>query len=456
MSTIEAESTTAGKHTPAAKQVPPQPSLSDEQHKAVRAIHEWRRESHRKQVFRLFGAAGTGKSTIINHLCRELHGGVCIATYTGKAAHVLRQKGVADATTIHSVMYVPLDLDEDRLDAIDEEIAELERRLTKVGDGERKLLQRQLRSLKEQRTQLAQPRFGLNEDAPVANANLVILDEVSMVGEEIGRDLLSFGKPILVVGDPHQLPPIDGGAGFFTSGAADFELSQVHRQALESPIIRIATDIRNGDPYDRDYGPDVRFHTRAALDRHRNLHRALKWPDQLICGFNQTRAALNRRMLEYHGYGEVPYPTGCGEKLICLTNNHAHKLFNGMFVAFESSSGMPLECIDEHRLVAFVRPEDEPNRQPVQLEIYRGHFDNTFLYMKDRLDRDIRVRKQLTEIDFGYAVTCHKAQGSEWPKVMVIDDGYALRSHRDEEMRRRWLYTAVTRASDKLTIVTWP
>lgn len=174
--------------------------------------------------------------------------------------------------------------------------------------------------------------------------------------------------------------------------------------------------------------------------------------DQVICGFNFTRAGLNRRILTYHGFGAETYPTGMGEKLICLKNDHGRKLFNGQFVVVETGPEMPIECVDDHHIRAFVRPEDEPDREPVQLDIYRGHFENAFQYDKDRLDDDVRIKMGLNEIDWGYAITCHKAQGSEWGKVVVIDDGLY---RKDPDQRRRWLYTAVTRAADRLALVDW-
>ena len=94
---------------------------------------------------------------------------------------------------------------------------------------------------------MKKPRFALNPQSDAADARLIVLDEVSMVGEEMARDLMSFGKPILVLGDPGQLPPIKG-EGAFTSDAPDVMLTEIHRQAAESAIIRLATMARQGEP----------------------------------------------------------------------------------------------------------------------------------------------------------------------------------------------------------------
>ena len=144
---------------------------SPEQDRALGAVAAWLRAGDR-QVFRLFGYAGTGKTTLARHVAEGVTGATVFAAFTGKAAHVLRSKGCVGAGTIHSLIY--------RMRGEDE-------------DG---------------------PTFVLNDDSMAGKAGLIVIDECSMVDAEIGRDLLSFGTPVLVLGDPAQLPPIAGG-GFF-------------------------------------------------------------------------------------------------------------------------------------------------------------------------------------------------------------------------------------------------
>jgi exodeoxyribonuclease-5 len=155
------------------------------------------------QIFRLFGYAGTGKTTLARHLAADVEGGVAFAAFTGKAALVMRAKGCGEATTIHSLIYRPRERDEEM------------------------------------------PSFELWDDAPVSRAKLIIIDECSMVDAELGRDLLSFGVPLLVLGDPAQLPPIQGG-GFFTEAEPDAMLTEVHRQAKDDPIVRLSMQVREG------------------------------------------------------------------------------------------------------------------------------------------------------------------------------------------------------------------
>ena len=155
------------------------------------------------QVFRLFGYAGVGKTTLARHIAEGARGETAFAAFTGKAALVMRSKGCAGATTIHALIY----------------------RASEGAEGA--------------------PTFTLNADGPASRAGLIVIDECSMVDAELARDLLSFGKPILVLGDPFQLPPVKGG-GYFTDGAPDVMLTQIHRQAHDNPIIRLSEVVRSG------------------------------------------------------------------------------------------------------------------------------------------------------------------------------------------------------------------
>ena len=169
---------------------------------ALKAVSFWLKRG-KPQVFRLFGYAGSGKTTLARAIADELDGDVLFGAFTGKAALVMRSKGCRDARTIHSMIY------------------------------------------RTRETDVEEPSFVLNEDGPASKAELIIVDECSMVDEELGRDLLYFGEPVLVLGDPAQLPPIKGG-GFFTEAEPDAMLTDVHRQAADNPIIRLSMLIRDG------------------------------------------------------------------------------------------------------------------------------------------------------------------------------------------------------------------
>ncbi len=186
---------------------------SPEQARALDEVGRWLKTRGRdRQVFRLFGYAGTGKTTLARHLAEGVDGNVVFAAYTGKAALVMQSRGCVNARTIHSLIYRPKEIDSE------------------------------------------EPSFVLNSDSEAADAKLIVIDECSMVDEELGRDLLSFGRPVLVLGDPAQLPPVKGG-GYFTEAEPDVMLSEVHRQAAGDPIVRLSMIVREGGrPQIGDYG----------------------------------------------------------------------------------------------------------------------------------------------------------------------------------------------------------
>jgi hypothetical protein len=161
-----------------------------------------------------------------------------------------------------------------------------------------------------------------------------VLDEVSMVGDGDGRDLLAFGKPILVLGDPGQLPPVKG-TGFFTEAAPDVMLTEVHRQAEDSPILRLATLARQGRRSLRRHDDQV-----WKMSRHEVSPAQMLQGGQVICGTNATRRRLNTAMKGAAGF-EADYPTGGGEKIICLRNRHDLGLINGMYLTSQRRARIP-------------------------------------------------------------------------------------------------------------------
>jgi exodeoxyribonuclease-5 len=187
-----------------------------QQNEALEKVGKWLQSAGQhdnKQIFRLFGYAGTGKTTLAIEISKMVESGSALfAAFTGKAALVMRKKGCHGANTLHSLIYKP---------------------------------RREWREDEDKRPTGDIPEWQINPDSPVRYASLVIVDECSMVNEELARDLLSFGTPVLVLGDPAQLPPVSG-AGFFTEAEPDHMLTEIHRQAADNPIIRIATDIRLG------------------------------------------------------------------------------------------------------------------------------------------------------------------------------------------------------------------
>lgn len=209
---------------------------SSQQSAALDAVADWLRTKS-SPFFYLAGYAGTGKTTLARHFAEGV-GQVVYGAYTGKAASVMRAKGCHDATTIHRLIYECRAKGSTRL-------KELQAQLAKTKDPVELLVIRT--KIHEEIDNLKQPHFELNPDSNVRDADLIIIDECSMVSQKIGEDLLSFGVPVLVLGDPAQLPPVRG-AGFFTEGEPDVMLTEVHRHGERSGILELATAIRQGEP----------------------------------------------------------------------------------------------------------------------------------------------------------------------------------------------------------------
>jgi exodeoxyribonuclease-5 len=428
---------------------------SDMQRNAINAIKHWyENRSKEQQVFRVFGYAGTGKTTIVSHAIGELGlkpgtaglgGDVLYAAFTGKAALVMTRKGTP-ACTIHSLIYHVSEPTEAEIEQLKKDISDIAARLSILGPAERQFEELRLRKLELQLKDIHKPRFSLNPGSVLRDAKLLVLDEVSMVGDEMARDLLSFGKPILVLGDPGQLPPVKG-EGAFTKVQPDIMLTEVHRQAVESAIIRLATLAREGRPI--GYGEHDAFvwkMRREQVDPHQLLHGG-----QVICGKNATRLQLNLAMKQAAGFPGV-YPIGSGEKIICLKNRNDIGVINGMFLSLTD-----VEDEDELFLTARIATEDgtgigadeEQGDKPERFKIYKGHFEDHVAFDPDREQRDYRKKRGCIEAVWGWAITCHKSQGSQWENIIVFDDGLG----RTQQDRARWLYTAITRAERGLVLL---
>jgi exodeoxyribonuclease V len=431
---------------------------SDTQARAIAAIRNWfNNRTGEQQVFRLFGYAGTGKSTVLKFALDELglephkssrDGGACApgvvtATFTGKAALVLRRKGTP-ARTIHSLIYSVIAATDEEIEEAGKKVHEAEQEALGLTGFDRTAAEAAIEAMRQAMSQMKKPRFALNPQSDAASARLVVLDEVSMVGEDMARDLMSFGKPILVLGDPGQLPPIKG-EGAFTKDAPDIMLTEIHRQAEESAIIRLATMTRQGEQIGfGQYDTFVWKMRKMDVTPEQCLRGG-----QVICGLNATRLQLNNAMRRAAGFQNGWLPTGPDEKIICLKNQNDIGLINGMFLTLE-------DIVDEGSLYfsATVRDEEgnlisRPDRSRERLRIYKGHFEDHIAFDRGRHDRDWKTKRMLTEATFGWAITGHKSQGSQWENVIVWDDGLG----RNEADRRRWLYTVITRAERGLVIL---
>jgi exodeoxyribonuclease V len=359
---------------------------SREQAEAIDKVGGWLKVGE-PQVFRLFGYAGVGKTTLARHIAEGARGETVFAAFTGKAALVMRSKGCRGASTIHALIY----------------------RASEGKDGV--------------------PTFTLDTDGRASRAGLIVIDECSMVDEELARDLLSFGKPILVLGDPFQLPPVKGG-GYFTDAAPDVMLTQIHRQAEDNPIIRLSKVVRSGGELKEGVYGETRVIRRASIDAAQVLE-----ADQVLVGMNRTRRAYNQRMRELNGFKE-PLPVS-GDRLVCLRNDRTKGLINGGLWRVEALGGVVKDFVK-----MTLRSEDGGARAPVEVAVLKAFFEGT------EGELAYTLRRESDEFDYGYALTVHKAQGSQWDNVMLFDESFAFREH-----RARWLYTGLTRAARRLTVV---
>lgn len=411
---------------------------SPQQDSAMRAVNDWLSNST-QQLFKLFGVAGSGKSTLAIHLAQHVKGHVLFGAYTGKAARVMQRKGCIGATTLHSLVYLPKAQSRARVEKLQQQILDLEKKLAPFQDSEdpsampiaapvSKELAELHRQLKEAKRLAAQPAFSLNPDSPLKSAKLLVLDECSMVDKMMAEDILSFGCKVLVLGDPCQLPPIGGGGAF--NKDPDVFLDEIHRQAADSPILRLATMARRGETIQiGDYGPGVRV-VRSPIDP-----QAALTADQLIAGRNKTRHASNARFRQLLGF-ENPMPVS-GDKLVCLRNDHDLGLLNGTLWRV----GQSIADLDAMRVDLSVSSLDEPGPE-MAVECHAHHF----LGREDELEW--YERREAQEMTYGYCLTAHKAQGSEWDSVVVIDESQAFGVN-----AAKWIYTAITRSSKQLTIV---
>lgn len=394
---------------------------NDEQSKAIKAVLDWYQNGTRKQqIFRLFGFGGTGKSSVLNEISYVIQNGegvkagnILFATFTGKAAAVMRTKGMP-ASTIHSLIYKP-------------EVDYLTGQIT---------------------------GFTINDESDLHNASLLICDEVSMVNEEMGQDLLSFGIPILVVGDRGQLDPIKG-EGFFMKKEPDIELTKIERVALDNPLIWLANEVRMGNALKPGSYGESRVHRIEGKIPAEFIMEA----DQLICGMNRTRTTLNRRYRKLMGFfdQDSEFPV-LGDRLMCLKNNKNTGVLNGT----QWHCGTPtIEKIwkpkdwrnpagkkEETNVMGLhmrIRSCDlfDLNGDPLIINTICSthHFDEN---VQEPFWKDISGTDEYT---FAYAATVHKFQGSQAPHVVIKDESSVFR---DQEWKHR--YTSISRASERADI----
>lgn len=397
--------------------------LTADQSRAEKLIKEWY-FSDGKEYFVLCGYAGTGKTTLLRRVVYDTlklgEGEAAFVTPTGKAATVLIRSGIA-ATTLHRLIY------QSKTEEVEVEV-----------NGKKITVEK---------------LFFHRRESIDKNIKLIVLDEASMVSDEVIEDVMRFGVKVILCGDGAQLPPVEGLNTPLKT--PDYTLKTIVRQQRDNPIIALSERARAGGyiPYG-NYGSVSVISGRYFTGERRA--RSLVAADQIICGTNRTRAQINGEVRKYLGFSALP---ATGDKLICVHNNW-EQFIDGEY-RFNLVNGIIGKVYDpfydESRGIGYMqfKPDFLDEYCPEALPFDTGIFtEGAFRYkLNDYFEKfdekgDAVGAFCLNRFEFGYCISCHKAQGSEFNNVVVFDESYAFK-----EDSAKWLYTAITRAKNKLILV---
>lgn len=367
------------------------------------------------------GYAGAGKSTLVRFIIEELktygvkETDVCFACFTGKAAQVLLKKGNKNVITLHKLLY---------------------KSIPKESGGFVRI------------------------PNPSIPYKIVVVDEVSMAPKTLMDLLFKHDVYVICLGDPFQLPPVDKKEDNHLLDTPHIFLDEIMRQAQESEIIQLSMAIRENRPIEAFQGKEVQILNKEELNTG-----MLTWADQILVATNATRVSINTQMRKLLNFGEKPQD---GDKIICLRNywdcfsDNEEPLVNGTIGILKDS------FLTKRYLPSIVKSTDglshidlivgdfisdsgmyfhslEMDKKMIDTGEFSLNWKTVYQLNRNPKTRDIPP----LEFTYGYAITCHKAQGSEWDKVLVIEEKFPF----DKIEHARWLYTAVTRSSEKLVLV---
>ena len=367
------------------------------------------------------GYAGAGKSTLVRFIIEELktygvkETDVCFACFTGKAAQVLLKKGNKNVITLHKLLY---------------------KSIPKESGGFVRI------------------------PNPSIPYKIVVVDEVSMAPKTLMDLLFKHNVYVICLGDPFQLPPVDKKEDNHLLDAPHIFLDEIMRQAQESEIIQLSMAIRENRPIEAFQGKEVQILNKEELNTG-----MLTWADQILVATNATRVSINTQMRQLLNFGEKPQD---GDKIICLRNywdcfsDNEEPLVNGTIGILKNSfltkRYLPniVKSIDGLSHIDLIMGDFisdsgmyfhslEMDKKMIDIGEFSLDWKTVYQLNRNPKTRDIPP----LEFTYGYAITCHKAQGSEWDKVLVIEEKFPF----DKIEHARWLYTAVTRSSEKLVLV---
>ncbi len=392
-------------------------SLSSEQRDVFNQMTRWY-EKKESDLLTVGGYAGTGKSTLLsvlaNHYLDEM---IAFCAYTGKATSVLRKKfyeanivkGAYDIGTLHSLIYHPIPNEQ-------------------TGG---------IRGWKK--------RQRLPYD-------LLVVDEASMLNEELFTDLKSYGIPILAVGDHGQLPPVFG--NFSLMDKPHLRLETIHRQAEDSPILALSAFVRRTGQV-----PRMEDSQEVQVLEHNQINEVVeklftapgvRYDDvAMLCYKNETRVDLNNRARAARWGSRVAFNLPeVDDQVICLRNTDA-TIFNGMRGTIQE-----IDTTAELTYEGRVLFEDDEIEVSGSISAPQFGHPTTFKdfneYQHVTGYRPDSWSKVGLLLDYGYALTCHKAQGSQFEHVIVMSEKPTRISYDDW---KRWIYTAITRCSKYLVVL---
>ena len=364
------------------------------------------------------GYAGTGKSTLVHYIIDALdveEDRVCHCAFTGKAAEVLKKKGNKNVATLHRLLY----------------------------------------------EHIPRPAGGFfRKPKPFIDYDVIVVDEVSMAPKSLMELLFKHQVYVICLGDPFQLPPIDKDEDNHLLDDPHIFLDEIMRQEEDSEIIQLTMKIRNQEPIDYFNGNEVKIIPYSDLNTG-----VLQWGDQILTATNAKRQAINNQMRALQGRTGEPVD---GDKIICLRNYWEDSSLNGDAL-INGTIGILQNSFQTWREIPrFVQSDIK------KFDVLVGDLvipETNDIYQMTEMDRQMiitgekccdwrlsyklgKLRPKYGEIvpkefTYAYAITTHKSQGSEWPKVVVLEEKFPF----DKTEHARWLYTACTRASEKLVLV---
>ena len=390
--------------------------LTNEQVFATYQGERWYKERN-NQVFEISGAAGTGKTTLVCYLIERLGlslDQVLFIAYMGKAVSQLSRHGLP-AKTLHSAIY-----NYKRVPEVDEDghfVIKANGKIKMVG------------------------KFELKEKIGKKKIKLIVLDEGSTVEQRYAEDLLSFGIPVIVLGDLNQLPPPFGRPYFLKK--PDIILTQILRQKEGDPIIWLSQQVLHGE----QLRPGV-YGNSAVIKKDDLTDYQLKNSDIVLTGTNRLRLELNNYYREViKEYRRLEYPH-IGEKLICRKNNWDRVIDDGIYLT-NGTTGVCTYVERESYNGRSLKIDFQPDFSKSQMRNIAIDYKRLMTQnLSETHDPDEFFDFTLDVFEYAYAITVHSSQGSQYPNVLFMAEKFMS----DDDFRR-FMYTGITRAMNSVTVV---